>query len=244
MPRLTPKGSVRAASVLTLFALLPVSFLVPSPQAQAHKPDGDRADNRWVGKRPVYARPVGDGESIDYSVVLENLPQKGKTTKLEFRRSTGGSSLDAWLYGRLESDCPSADAGCLKQPARQVGKDNRLGGFAASYSTAAEGFVVELEWPVEGSYHGFLRILDGDLLVIAFLHVDVVSNTDSSDRSAQISTTLPLSVLGRAARDRAQDAPPWWLKPTAYMLLALLASGGLWLALTTPGRMARRRPQN
>lgn len=195
-------------------------------------------NTRWMGEGPLKVRPFEGSETAEYSFSLSGSPRAGASTTIIVRSTRGHMSRDAWLYGWLWPECPSqAQDDCPHDTVKQLGSSNPSGFLSAPYEPGAGALVFEVYLPGAGSYKGSMRILDGGRLLATRvrLEADGASELPHEER-------LPLSVIGRTVPVKGKTGPPpAWLRPAAYVLLAILALGGICLAATTPKRMARTR---
>jgi hypothetical protein len=174
-------GSRPGGLIATAILVSYVIFMLAAP-ASAHDPGAGELHDRWVGRHPVYARPIAGAPTRAYSFELLSSPATGSTTTMLVSKPDGKLSRDAWAYGFISRRCPGAMAEqgeCKPDAAVQVDTRHRKGWIGQGYMSSLDAIPISLEWPGPGEYFGFLRILDGNALLAAQIHVDVEDFTDA-----------------------------------------------------------------
>lgn len=249
----TPRAkSARLVSVLLLTSATALAWGAWSDRASAHDPRVSDPHSRWTEiAEGVYQAPFSGAPTKPYALGVVGSPREGSSTTLLLSTASGDPpSRDAWLYGFLSRRCPPEErrsTACERIGARQADTAHRAGTFGVAYISSVGSFVLNLEWPAPGEYSGVLRLLDGNHLMAAELHVHVPASgvpqpladahgatlVDGSPLHA--ATPIELGILGRSVPpDTGRPRPPSWLKPAAYLALVLMMVAGVGLVRALP----------
>lgn len=247
-----PLVSVLLLAIGTVFA-----WGAWSDPASAHDPTVSDPHGRWAKvSEGVYQAPFSGTATRPYALAVVGPRREGSSTALLLSTASGTSpSKDAWLYGFMSRRCPAEErrsGACERLGVRQADTTYRAGTFGVAYVWSVGAFVLNVEWPAPGEYFGVLRLLDGNHLMAAELHVHVPASgvpQPPADADGQTlvngsllrtATPIELGILGRSVPpDTGRPRPPSWLKPSAYLALVIMIVAGVVLVRAVPTLHAR-----